>query len=186
MHAIGSGQRDDIKRKSRRSFGSHNELAGTAAARESDVIDYFGVNVIATFDRLKQALPHIGAEQVPRQKAVGEAFMQAGIILALIELRERPVQEIVGAIRVDGKIPGSDVQKMQGPVSTKRHTLPQGRSRFHDCEAERLSEPPQARDRRRGPGKPAADHANMGVRTIHDIPLDRFRPCGGVGKNRRP
>jgi hypothetical protein len=32
---------------------------------------------------------------------VSETFVQAGIIFALIELREHPIQEIMGAIRVD-------------------------------------------------------------------------------------
>ena len=91
-------------------------------------------------DRFEQTLPRIGAEQFPRQKAMSETFEQAGIVFALIDLRERPVQKIPRAIRKNREVARSHVEKMQGMVTAIGGAPPQGGARLHNGKVERTRE----------------------------------------------
>ena len=170
LHAISGGQHDNIGAQCCRFLRTNDELTAATAARNSRVVDDPGVDVGSAFNGLEQTLPHIGAEQLPRQKAVSETFVQAGIVFALIELRERPVQEILGAIRQNREVARSHVEKMQRMMTAKGGTPPQSRAWLDNGEVERTLKPLQAGDRRRGTGKAAADHANIWAHAIHCVP----------------
>ena len=68
-------------------FGDHGARHGSDDA-EPDVSPALG--------GFEQPLADIFAEQLPRQKRMGERLMQACLVLALVELAKRPVQEIPG------------------------------------------------------------------------------------------
>ena len=114
LHAISGGQHDNIGAQRFRFPRTNGELTAATAARNSRIVDDPGIDVGSAFNGLEQTLPHIGAEQLPRQKAVGETFVQAGIVFALIDLRKRPVQKILGAIRQNREVARSHVRRCNG------------------------------------------------------------------------
>jgi len=64
-------------------------------------IDDLELHVAPRLDRLEEALAHIFAEELARQEGMSQRFMQALVILALIELEKGPVQEIAGLTHPD-------------------------------------------------------------------------------------
>ena len=109
LHAITGGQHDNIGAQRLRFPRANGELTAATAARNSRIVDDPGIDVGSAFNGLEQTLPHIGTEQLPRQKTVGETFVQAGVVFALIDLRERPVQKILGAIPKNREVARSHV-----------------------------------------------------------------------------
>src|SRR5262245_2273497 len=157
------------------------------AARNRRVVDDPGIDIGSAFDRLEQTGPHIGAEQLPRHEAVSETFVQAGIVFALIDLRERPVQKILGAIRKNRKVARSHVEKMQRMMTAIGGAAPQVGAGLDNGEVERMRKPLEAGDRRSGSGEAAADHADIWARAIHLRSQDPVRTEATMLEiNRRP
>ena len=58
--------------------------------------------------------------------------MQAGIVFALIELAERPIQEIPGLPRMDREVAGPHIEQMQGMVTAEGDTALDDTRRLRD------------------------------------------------------
>ena len=125
------------------------------------------LDVRAPLDGLEQALTHILAEQLTRQEGMRERVMQPGMILALIELVKRPVQEIAGLARADREIAGAHIEEVQRVMTAIGDTLAERRRRLDQHEMERMGQAREAADRTRRSGEASPDNANGQWRRTH-------------------
>ena len=88
--------------------------APESVAGGSDRPDDVELDVLARRHRIEEALAHIFAEQLPRQESVRQAFMQAGMIFALIEQAESPIQKVARLTRPHRQIAGAHIEQVQG------------------------------------------------------------------------
>ena len=102
---------------------------------------------------------------------MGEALMQPGMIFALIELAEGPVQKIAGLAGANRKIAGAHVEKMQRMMRAIGDAAAERGSRFHHHEAERPVDAGKATDGSRRAGESTADHAHRQSRLPHLAPF---------------
>ena len=125
------------------------------------------LDVGALLDRLEQTLAHIFAEQLARQKCVRERLMEAGMIFALIELAEGPVQEIAGLACANREIAGAHVEEVQGVVATIGDAASEHGRGLDDQQAKRLGEVRKASDRARCSCESSTDNADGEWRCPH-------------------
>src|SRR3954470_9558119 len=84
-------------------------------------IDDLELHVAPRLDRLEEALAHIFAEELARQEGMSQRFMQALVILALIELEKGPVQEIAGLTYPDREVTRAHIEEMQWMIGAIGH-----------------------------------------------------------------
>jgi hypothetical protein len=101
LHPVGRGEDNDVGRDRLGPVDLDAITLAFGRAGERRAGDHGKFDVRASRHRLEQALADIFAEQLPRQEGMGERLMQAGLVLALIELMKGPVQEIAWLARTD-------------------------------------------------------------------------------------
>jgi hypothetical protein len=100
---------------------------------------------------------------------MGEAIMQAGVILALIELAKSPVEKIARLACAHREVAGAHIEKMQGMMRAVSDAAPKRSARLDHDEAERPIETREAGDGGGGAGESTADHAQSEWRLPHRI-----------------
>ncbi len=61
-----------------------------------------------------------------------ETFMQARMVLALVDLTEGPVEKVSGLAGANGKVAGTDVEEMQRMIATIGDAATKTFAAFHD------------------------------------------------------
>ena len=130
-------------------------------------IDDLELDIIPRSGRLEEPLAHIFAEQLARQEGVGQAFMQALVVLALVELAKRPVEEVAGLSRAHRKVAGAYIEKMQGMMRAVGDAPSERQAGLDHDETERPLDTGEAGDGGRHAGESAADHAHREWRPPH-------------------
>src|SRR5262245_47209208 len=157
---VGRGEQHAIGLKRLRPLEPQPEAAAIADASRRHRIDDFQLDVRPCLNRIEEALAHIFAEELAREEGVGEAFMQAGMIFALIELAKGPVQKIARLAGANRKIAGAHIEKMQGMMRAIGDATPKRSARFNHDEAERPVDAGKAGDGSRRAGESTADYAD--------------------------
>jgi hypothetical protein len=157
---VGRGEQHAIGLKRLRPVEPQPEAAAIADASRRHRIDDFQLDVRPCLNRIEEALAHIFAEELAREEGVGEAFMQAGMIFALIELAKGPVQKIARLAGANRKIAGAHIEKVQGMMRAIGDATPKRSARFNHDEAERPVDAGKAGDGSRRAGESTADYAD--------------------------
>src|SRR5262249_44010871 len=116
-------------------------------------VDDLELDVRPSLDGLEEALAHIFAEKLARQESMGERFIQACMIFALIELAKGPIQEVARLAGANREIAGAHVEKMQWMMRAIGDAAPERGARLHHGEAKRPVDAGKARDGRRRAGE---------------------------------
>src|SRR4029079_14065128 len=88
---------------------------------------------------------------------VRERIMQAGVVLALIELAEGPVEEIAWLPRANRKIARAHVEQMKGMRPAVGNATPEHGRGLDQHQAERLGETSEASNRARCSSENSSD-----------------------------
>ena len=96
MKPVSRGEQHDISLQRLGPVEAKGETVALLDAGGGDGIDDFELDIAPPLHRLEEALAHIFAEELTRQEGMGEPIMQAGVILALVELAKGPVEKVAG------------------------------------------------------------------------------------------
>lgn len=169
LRTVGCGQNHDIGGKGFCAL-ELNPIP-TRGGRQSSRcrVDDSERNIGPLLYRLEETLPHIFAEQLPGQEGMREAFMQARMVLALVDLTEGPIEKVSRLASANGKIARSDVEEMQRMIAAIGDTAAETCTTLDDGHAEGMLNPHGARDRGGGAGEAATNDAHMERRPPHLI-----------------
>ena len=118
LKPVGRGEQHDISLQRPGPVEAEGEAVALLDAGGGDGIDDFELDIAPSLHRLEEALAHIFAEELARQECMREAIMQAGVILALVELAKSPVEKIAGLACAHREIAGAHIEKVQGMMRT--------------------------------------------------------------------
>ena len=115
---------------------------------------------------------------------MSEAFMQARMILALVDLTECPIEKVSGLAGANGQVAGADIEKMQRMIAAIGDAAAKTFPSFHDGEAEGMLDLGGARDRGGGSGEATTNDAHMQRRPPHLVhSLRASCTCESCGTN---
>ena len=180
MHAIGGGEEHGVAKHIFPAIELDHIAPTFGAESACDRWHDREFDVGALLNRLEQALAHIFAKELARQKCVRERIMQAGVVLALIELAKGPVEEIAWLARANRKIAGAHVEEMQRMMAAVGNATPEHGRGLDQYQAERLGETSEASNCARCSSEASSDHAHGEWRRPHLLKLleiqSRIRP----------